>query len=166
MTTATRFEQGKNCIVNTLPQIWAKLNNNFLNKLPPLVNYPRLTTSSNLRRCVHNSYHQATSNNYANPRQFYSSLKMAKATSDPATAPTSSHHQLCQSRFPSMTKTGQDNQATMEPFNQANHHYHRPDQCNLGPFSTSATSGRTSTFTREDGILLFTSMTESFMEDI
>jgi hypothetical protein len=46
MTTAAKFDKGKQFITNSIPQLWAKLDNAFLDELPSSVRYPRLTTSN------------------------------------------------------------------------------------------------------------------------
>jgi hypothetical protein len=46
MTTTDKFEKGKQFIMHSLPLIWAKLENTFLDELPATVRCPRLTTSN------------------------------------------------------------------------------------------------------------------------
>jgi hypothetical protein len=48
ITTAEQFTQAKHFITETLPKIWQKIDNTFLDELPPSVRCPRLT-SSNIR---------------------------------------------------------------------------------------------------------------------
>jgi hypothetical protein len=48
ITTAEHFSQAKHFIIETLPQIWQKIDNTFLDALPSSVRCPRLT-NSNLR---------------------------------------------------------------------------------------------------------------------
>jgi hypothetical protein len=42
LTTNEHFEKAKQFVIETLPKIWAKLDNNFLEDLPASVRCPRL----------------------------------------------------------------------------------------------------------------------------
>ena len=46
VTTSDNFDKAKEFIMETVPKIWAKLDNTFLTDLPTSVKVPRLTTSN------------------------------------------------------------------------------------------------------------------------
>jgi hypothetical protein len=164
MTTNAMLDQAKMFITESLPQIWAQLDNTFLNELPESVKYPRLTTS-NLK--------DASTTRTA-------ALLLAIVAPDDATVasrwskPPNTHRQppraisvnYSDKKFPDLTNTA----------NSKKWKTHTADTSEttasaaqidtaLNHSNASATSAGT-TFTREDGQSLFTSLTESFMDEI
>jgi hypothetical protein len=164
MTTKAMFDQAKTFITESLPQIWAQLDNTFLDEMPESVKYPRLTTS-NLK--------DASTTRTA-------ALLQAMAVPDDATVaskwskPPNTHRQppraisvnYSEKNFPDLTHTANSKKwkthtaDTSETTNSAAQIDTASNHSNA-----SATSAGT-TFTREDGQSLFTSLTESFMDEI
>ena len=157
-----KFDQAKLFIVNTLPQIWAKLDNNFLNELPPLVNCPRLTTS-NLRDAstLHTAKLLATS---PIPDDATVASKWSNPPQAPQQPPRAVTVNYTGSNFPSMTKHNQESRAKKSLPTEEQNQVMGPLDASSVHSHASGTSGGT-TFIKEDGVSLLTSMTESLMED-
>jgi hypothetical protein len=165
MTTAAKFEKGKQFITNSIPQLWAKLDNTFLDELPSSVRYPRLTTS-NLKDAS-TTRTAALLSATAIPDDITVASRWSKPPQLNQQPPKAVIVNYTDQHFPPTTNTRPQ---TNQPKNNHNHSTSANGKGSLIDNSSnhsnaSATSAGT-TFTREDGQSLFTSLTESFMEDI
>jgi hypothetical protein len=172
ITTNEKFEAAKTWITQDLPKIWAELDHNFLDKLPTSVQCPRLTTS-NLKDA-------STSRTVAmlNAARVPDNATVVSKWSQPPKIgrnkhpPTTMTVDYTPTDFPDLKKTNhqantrqtsaKDDQAT-SPLRK------KPTGSNFDNTSTHSNASATSagtTFTKEDGQSLFTSLTESFLEDM
>jgi hypothetical protein len=160
MTTADKFEKGKQFIQHSLPQIWAKLDNTFLDELPAMVKCPRLTTS-NLKDASTKKT-AALLSAYRVPDDETIASHWSKPPSTRRHPPPAVTVNYSQQDFPAMVST-QPKQRKPKQGQQAQQS--APLESASVHSVVSATSAGT-TFTKEDGQSLFTSLTESFMDDM
>jgi hypothetical protein len=166
MTTKVMFDQLKTFITDLLPQIWAQLDNTFLDELPESVKYPRLTTS-NLNNAS-TTRTAALLQAIAVPNDTTVASRWSKPpNSHTSTATTGHQRTFSDTNFPDLTNTAtskkwkthtadtSETTATAAQINNASNH----------SSNASATLAGT-TFTREDGQSLFTLLTKSFMNEI
>jgi hypothetical protein len=170
MTTSAQFEAAKQWINSELPKIWAELDHTFLDELPTSVQCPRLTTS-NLK--------DATTSKTVimlNASRIPDEVTVASKWSQPpqrkgcnCNPPKAITVNYTPTDFPDLQKMPKhekyDNQNTTTPVSNKKKTTNKNSENDSTHSNVSATSAGT-TFTKEDGQSLFTSLTESFMEEI
>jgi hypothetical protein len=171
ITTNKKFEAAKTWIIQDLPKIWAELDHNFLDELPTSVQCPRLTTS-NLKDA-------STSRTVAmlNAARVPDNASIVSKWSQPP--------KIGRNKYPPTTMTVNYTPTDFPDLNKTNHQANtrqssakdpaaapsrkKPNGSNFDNTSTHSNASATSagtTFTKEDGQSLFTSLTESFLEDM
>jgi hypothetical protein len=165
LTTSENFDKGKQFIKETLPKIWTRLNNTFLDELPPSVKCPRLTTSNLKDDSTSKTALMLAKAEIPDTDNVSSKWSHAPRINRPPTKAVIVNY--TEQDFPNLknppkkpTPNRSVGSKTQPPDNQQDRMDHSSNHS-----AASATSGGT-TFTREDGQSLFTSLTESFMSDI
>jgi hypothetical protein len=162
VTTHEHYDQAKNFITETLPQIWQLLDETFLDELPDSVRCPRLTSSNlkddSTRRTV------AMLHNYQVPDE---STIASKWSAPPQInrPPTSvSVRNYSSQDFPALPK--QPHKSALRKTGGSVNSRNESDPHNIETTSThsnaSAVSAGTS-FTRDECTSLFTTLTESIV---
>jgi hypothetical protein len=174
ITTHDKFEApAKTWISTDLPQIWAGLDHNFLDELPPLVQCPHLTTS-NLKdlttsRTVGMLNASRIPNDATVASKWSQPPQIGRTTNGPASARTVNY---TPTNFPALRKkarkgkTCQNSDTTDISTATAQK---KENINNIDSASTHSNASATSvgtTFTKEDGQSLFTSLTKSFIDDM
>jgi hypothetical protein len=165
LTTAEHFEQAKRFVMETLPRIWAKLDNTFFEELPASVRCPRLTTSNLTDESTTKTAQMLAKAHIPDAVTVASKWSTApklnkppiaavvvnySSQSFPATKPTKKKMNTRSSRTRDENPTG----PTAQGLDNASTHS-----------ASSATSVGTN-FTREQGQYIFTSLTESIMSNL
>jgi hypothetical protein len=158
MTTKAMFDQAKMFNTESLPQIWAHLDNTFPNELQESVKYPRLTTS-NLKDAS-TTRTAALLQSMVVPDNATVASKWSKLPNTHRQPPRAISVNYSEKKLPDLTNTANSKKwkthtadtskttASAAQIDTASNHS-----------NASATSAGT-TFTREDGQSLFTSLTE------
>jgi hypothetical protein len=173
MTTEADYNNGKKFIIETLPKIWTRLKNTFLSELPPSLRCPRLTTS-HLRDETTAKTAKMFSNAITSDETTASSKwSQAPRENRPPTRQVTVNY--TENNFPELRKKNPkngNNQAwkqTPEKTNDSNETTRQTamestengsNHSNASPISAGTT------FTKEDGVSLFTSLTDSFMTEM
>jgi hypothetical protein len=164
VTTATLFDQAKQFTVETIPKIWSKLENNFLDELPPSIKCPRLTTSN-----LKDAATSRTADPLANSIISDDASNATKWSNAPHRPPTQAVIvNYSDNNFPSLPAQRRGNRNSARSSQEPNEQQTASaplDNASSTHSKTSAASAGT-TFTREGGISLFTSLSESFMADV
>jgi hypothetical protein len=165
LTTGEKFDQGMRFVTTTLPKIWAKLDNTFLDELPASVRCPRLTTSNLSDDNTTNTAKMLTNVFIPDDVTVASKWSRAPRINKPPTKSVVVNYD--HDSFPALPPTQKHDNST--PKQYAKNNSTAPPLQQFDNVSThsnaSATSAGTS-FTREEGQSLFTSLTESLMSDI
>jgi type IV secretory pathway VirB10-like protein len=167
LTNVKDFENAKKFVTDTLPKIWAKLDNTFLNELPPSVQCPRLTTS-NLKDKTTKRTAKMLAEAYIPDGEETTASKWARAPqiNKPPTRAVIVNY--TEDNFPEMTR--QKNKRTNLKSSNSSSNPTTSSKSNQNEtksnHSTGSATSTGTTFTREDRQLLFTSLTESCMSDI
>jgi hypothetical protein len=164
MTTSEKKEQGKTFITDTLPNLWAKLSNTFLTNFPSSVNCPRLTTS-NLKDAatVRTAKLLATLASDI-PDDLTANSKWSKPPQFRQQPPRAVTVNYTEANFPSMTKNNQTKRATQNTHQATTAPAPQIESTSVHSHASATSAG--TNFTKDDGISLFTTLTESFMEDM
>jgi hypothetical protein len=165
LTTNENFDKGKQFIRETLPKIWAQLDNTFLDELPTSVKCPRLTTSNLKDESTSKTALMLAKAEIPNTDTVTSKWSHAPRINRPPTKAVIVNY--TEQDFPnlkSQSKRSQQNRSAGNATPQQDHQQTPMDNTSSHSVA-SATSGGT-TFTREDGHSLFTSLTESFLSDM
>ena len=165
VTTSENFDKAKDFIIETVPKIWAKLDNTFLSELPSSVKVPRLTTS-NLKDSATTRTAALLANAIESDDATIASKwsNAPKLNRPPTTAVIVNYSDV---NFPPMVSSKKSRKKHTPKSHEAQQTARTQDQAldSSVHSKVSATSAGT-TFTREDGVSLFTSLTESFMSDM
>jgi hypothetical protein len=163
LTTAEQCESGKKFITEQLPRIWAQLKNTFLEDLPESVKCPRLTTSNLRDESTTNTANMLAKAQPTEETTGESKWNTSPKLNKPPTRAVIVNYS--EQDFPNLSNRPGRNQKKAD--NRLRNSTKK--QTNMDSSSThsnvSATSGGT-TFTKEDGQSLFTSLTESFISDM
>jgi uncharacterized Zn-finger protein len=165
LTTNEHFERAKRFVTETLPKIWAKLDNNFLEDLPASVHCPRLTTSNLTDAATTKTAQMLAKARIPDAVTVASKWSTAPKINKPPTSAVVVNYST--QSFPALKST------TKKSNNRSSHNRHEhstdPNFQALDNASTHSASSATSAgtnFTREEGQSLFTSMTNSILSDL
>jgi hypothetical protein len=174
ITTAAQFDTAKAWINSDLPQIWAELDKNFLDELPTSVKCPRLTTS-NLKDAT-TSRTVAMLNDSRIPDEVTVAAKWSKPpqigrhrSSNTASIATYTHDEFPELEKKPSKRGKSRNQQTDTTDNLTASSKKKTTNRNNDQNSTHSNASTTSagtSFSKEDGQSLFTTLTESFIEDM
>jgi hypothetical protein len=164
MTTTEKFEKGKQFIMHSLPLIWAKLENTFLDELPATVRCPRLTTSNLKDKSTMKT--AALLSAYKVPDDATIVSQWSKPPSTRRQPPPAVIVNYSEQDFPSMVNTSKNKPKRRQPPNNVNAVPPGQPIDNVSVHSNASATSAGTNFTKEDGLSLFTSLTESFVEDL
>jgi hypothetical protein len=172
ITTNEKFEAAKTWITQDLPKIWAELDHNFLDELPTSVQCPRLTTSNLKDASTSRTVAMLNAARVPDNATVVSKWSQPPKIGQNKHPPTTMTVNCTPTDFPDLNKINhqvdtrqsstKDDQATAPSRKKSN----GSNFDNTSTHSNASATSAGTTFTKEDGQSLFTSLTESFLEDM
>jgi hypothetical protein len=173
MTNEANYKNGKEFIIQMLPKIWTRLKNTFLSELPPSVRCPRLATSHLRNEATAKTAKMFSNAITSDDATLGSKWSQAPRENRPPTRQVTVNY--TENNFPELRKKNskkdanhawkQNSEKPSESIDKSGRPDTEPPDNGSNHSKASPISAGT-TFTKEDGVSLFTSLTESFMTNM
>jgi hypothetical protein len=167
VTTSGNFDKAKEFVNESIPKIWAKLSNTFLSELPVSVQCPRLTTS-NLKDASTCKTAAMLANAFQVPDDATVASKWSQAPQihKPPTAAITVNYS--DSNFPELKRTNKQRKEKTSKNTATTTTTSEPPATieNTSHHSKASASSAGTNFTKDDAMSLYTTLTESLMEDM